>query len=123
VCAGRVLGLPLAATLCALVLYLPLYVGSLSAMARVARAPYDLVASARLDHAVVFVRSLGALDFPPWSWAYFSRNPSPGLTDRVLYVRDRGEARNRDLMLFMPDRAPFWMGVQDGQLVLVPLKR
>ncbi len=123
VSAGRVLGLPLAATICSLVLYLPLYVGSLSAMAQVARAPYDLVDRARLDHAVVFVRSLGALDFPPWSWAYLPRNPSPGLTDRVLYVRDRGEALNRELILFMPDRAPFWMGVHDGQLVLVPLKR
>ncbi len=79
--AGRVLALPIAATLCALVLYLPLYVGSLSAMATVARTPYDLVETARLDHAVVFVRSLGALDFPPGSWAYYPRNPSPGLTD------------------------------------------
>jgi hypothetical protein len=123
VSAGRVLGLPIAATLCALLLYLPLYVGSLGAMARVARAPYDLVESARLDHALVFVRSLGALQFPPGSWAYYPRSPSPGLTDRVLYVRDLGEARNRELMRFMPDRAPFWMGIRDGELVLVPLAR
>lgn len=120
---GRVLGLPLAATLCALLLYVPLYVGSLSAMARVARAPYDLVESARLDHALVFVRSLGALEFPPRSWAYYPRNPSPGLTDRVVYVRDLGEARNRELMRFLPDRAPFWMGIRNGELVLVPLAR
>jgi hypothetical protein len=121
--AGRVLALPIAATLSALVLYIPLYVGSLSAMAGIARAPYDLVAAARPDRAVVFVRSLGALDFPPWSWAYYPRNPSPALDDRVLYVRDLGEERNRDLMRFLPDRQPFWMGVQNGQLVLVPLAR
>ena len=121
--AGRVLALPIAATLCALVLYVPLYVGSLSAMATVARAPYDLVRTARLDHAVVFVRSIGALDFPPRSWAYYPRNPSPGLHDRVLYVRDLGEERNRGLIRFLPDRTPYWMGVQNDQLVLVPLAR
>lgn len=120
--AGRILALPIAATLCALVLYLPLYAGSLSAMGRVARAPYDLVEAARLDRAVVFVRSLGALDFPPWSWAYFARNPSPALDDRALYVRDLGEERNRELIRFLPDRAPYWMGIRDGQLVLVPLR-
>jgi hypothetical protein len=92
-------------------------------MAQVARAPYDLVERARLDHAVVFVQSLGALELPPWSWAYYPRNPSPDLTDRVLYVRDLGEARNRELMRFMPERAPFWMGVRNGELVLVPLAR
>lgn len=119
--AGRVLALPIAATLCALVLYVPLYVGSLSAMATVARAPYDLVETARIDHAVVFVRSLGALDFPPWSWAYYPRNPSPNLADPVLYVRDLGEPRNRDLIRFMPNRTPFWLGIKDGRLVLVPL--
>ena len=119
--AGRVLALPIAATLCALVLYVPLYVGSLSAMATLARAPYDLVETARLDHAVVFVRSLGALDFPPWSWAYYPRNPSPNLADPVLYVRDLGEPRNRDLIRFMPNRTPFWLGIKDGRLVLVPL--
>jgi 4-amino-4-deoxy-L-arabinose transferase-like glycosyltransferase len=121
--AGRILALPIAATLCALVLYVPLYAGSLSAMGRVARAPYDLVEAARLDRAVVFVRSLGALDFPPWSWAYFARNPSPTLDDRALYVRDLGEERNRELIRFLPDRAPYWMGIRDGQLVLVPLAR
>src|SRR5258705_6015222 len=105
--AGRVLALPIAATLCALVLYVPLYVGSLSAMATVARAPYDLVETARLDHAVVFVPSLGAPDFPPWSWAYYPRNPAPYLTDPVLYVRDLGEPGNRGLMQFMPERPPF----------------
>jgi hypothetical protein len=90
-------------------------------MATVARAPYDLVEAARLDRAVVFVRSLGALDFPPWSWAYYPRNPAPDLTDPVLYVRDLGEPRNQLLIRFMPDRTPFWLGIRDGQLVLVPL--
>jgi hypothetical protein len=120
---GRILALPIAATLCVLVLYLPLYVGSLRAMASVARAPYDLVSAARLDRAVVFVRSLGALDFAPGSWAYYPRNASPALDDPILYVRDLGEARNRDLFRFLPDRRPFWMGVQNGQLVLIPLAR
>ena len=121
--AARVLALPVAATFAALLLYVPLYVGSLGAMARVASAPYDLVEAARLDHAVVFVQSLGALDFPPWSWAYYPRNPSPDLGDRVLYVKDLGEPRNRDLIRFMPDRVPFWMGVRDGRLELMQVPR
>lgn len=119
---GRILALPIAATLCALVLYLPLYAGSLSAMRNIARAPYDLVEAARLDRAVVFVRSRGALDFPPGSWAYYTRNPSPALDDRVLYVRDLGEERNRVLISFFPDRTPYRMGIREGQLVLVPLR-
>jgi hypothetical protein len=121
--AGRVLALPIGATLCALLLYLPLYLGSLSAMARVARAPYDLVEAARLDRAVIFVRSRGALEIAPRSWAYYPEMPSPGLDDPVLYVRDLGEERNRDLMRFLPDRSPHWMGMRDGQLVLLPLAR
>ena len=121
--AGRVLTLPIAATVCALVLYLPLYLGSLGAMAQVARAPYNLVAAARPERAVVFVRSRGALDLPPGSWAYYPRSPSPALDDPVLYLRDLGEERNRQLMHFLPDRAPYWMGMQNGQLVLVPLAR
>ncbi|HSE06330.1 MAG TPA: glycosyltransferase family 39 protein [Methylomirabilota bacterium] len=121
--AGRVLALPLAATLCALVLYVPLYLGSLDAMARVARAPYDLVEAARLERAVIFVRSRGALDIPPWSWAYNPHSPSPALDDRVLYVRDLGEERNRELARFLPDRVPYWMGMRAGQLVLLPLAR
>jgi hypothetical protein len=92
-------------------------------MAAVARMPYDLVAAARLDHAVVFVRTIGALEFPPWSWAYYPRNPSPGLTDRVLYVRDLGEPRNRDLIRLMPERVPYWMGIDNGRLALVPMAR
>jgi hypothetical protein len=92
-------------------------------MAWAARAPYDLVEAARVERAVVFVRSLGALDFPPWSWAYYPRNPSPALHDRILYVRDLGEERNRELIRFLPDRAPYWMGVRGDQLVLVPLAR
>lgn len=118
-----VLAVPMAATLCAVLLYLPIYISSLSAMAGIARAPYDLAATARLDHAVVFVRSLGALEFPPRSWAFGRRNPSPGLGDRVLYVNDLGEERNRDLIRFMPDRTPFWMGIRGGTLVLLPLSR
>ena len=121
--AGLVLALPIAAAVCALLLYVPLYLGSLSAMATVARAPYDLVESARLDRAVVFVRSRGALDIPPWSWVYYLGSPSPGLDDPVLYVRDLGEERNRQLIRFLPDRAPHWMGMQNGQLVLLPIAR
>jgi len=118
---GCVLGLPLAAVVTSLLLYVPLYLGSLSAMGSLARAPYDLVDETVQGRAVVFVHSLGALDFPPWSWAYYPRNPSPGLTDRVLYVKDLGEARNQDLIRFMPDRRPYWMGIREGRLVLVPL--
>lgn len=117
------LALPIAAAVCALLLYLPLYLGSLSAMAKVARAPYDLVESARLDHAVVFVRSRGTLDIPPWSWVYYLGSPSPRLDDPVLYVRDLGEERNKQLIRFLPDRALHRMGMQNGQLVLVPLAR
>ncbi len=106
---GRVLALPIAAT-CARSSCISRSTSDRSARWRAWHGrPYDLVEPARLDHAVVFVQSLGALDFPPGSWAYYPRNPSPGLTDPVLYVRDLGE-RNRELVRLMPDRQPFWMG-------------
>jgi hypothetical protein len=49
--------------------------------------------------------------------------PSPGLDDPVLYVPDLGEERNRELIRFLPDRSPHWMGIQNGQLVLLPVTR
>jgi len=47
----------------------------------------------------------------------------PRLDDPVLYVRDLGEERNKQLIRFLPDRAPHWMGMHNGQLVLVPVAR
>jgi len=59
----------------------------------------------------------------PWSWVYYLGSPLPRLDDPVLYVRDLGEERNKQLIRFLPDRAPHWMGMHNGQLVLVPVAR
>ncbi|MET0850573.1 MAG: hypothetical protein ABW020_05520 [Candidatus Rokuibacteriota bacterium] len=116
------LGAVAAAVICTCVAFLPVYGGSLRAMSALARLPYDLVAERRLDRAVVFVHGLPSLTWRPGAWVYFHRNPSPDVSDPVLFVKDLGPERNRVLMQAMPTRAPFAMGVKDNRLLLVPLR-
>jgi hypothetical protein len=113
---------PLAAILGSLLAFIPVELASLSLMADVARAPYDLVEEQRLDSALVFVHSLPALHRAPGAWVYYHRNNSPDLSDRVLFVRYLGEERNRELMRYLPDRTPYAMGMQDGTLELIRLQ-
>lgn len=119
---GFVLGAGVAAVACALLVFLPVYGSSLRAMSALARAPYDLVEGRRLDRAVVFVHSLPSLSWRPGAWVYFHRNNRPDLSDRILFVKDLGPERNKELMRAMPDRAPYAMGVRDRDLLLVPLR-
>jgi hypothetical protein len=114
---------PLAGALVCLLAFLPFQLASLRLMADVTQAPYDLVAARGLDHALVFVRSLPALSVMPGSWAYYHRNNSPDLHDPVLFVRDLGPERNKELMRYLPDRAAYLMGMANRELVLVPLER
>jgi hypothetical protein len=115
------LGGVLASVACAALGFAPVYAGSLRSMSAVARAPYDLVERQGLDRAVVFVHSLPALHVSPGAWVYYHRNPSPDLSDRVLFVRYLGQSENRVLMRALPDRTPYAMGLSEGRLVLVPL--
>jgi hypothetical protein len=92
-------------------------------MADVTQAPYDLVESRGLQNALVFVHSLPSMSVAPGSWAYYHRNNSPDLSDRVLFVRDLGPEKDRELMRYLPDRTPYLMQMRQGQLVLQPLER
>lgn len=114
---------PLAGTLVSLLAFVPFELASLRLMADVTQAPYDLVESRGLDNALVFVRSLPARSVTPGSWAYYHRNNSPDLRDRVLFVRDLGTERNKDLMRYFPDRTAYLMAMVNRDLVLVPLER
>jgi hypothetical protein len=114
---------PLAGALVSLLAFVPFEVASLRLMADVTQAPYDLVESRGLNHALVFVRSLPALSVVPGSWAYYHRNNSPDLRDQVLFVRDLGAEKNKELMRYLPDRTPYLMGMADRDLVLLPLER
>jgi hypothetical protein len=118
-----VIAAPLAGALACLFAFAPFEVGSLRLMADVTRAPYDLVEEHGLNHALIFVRSLPALHVSPGSWAYYHRNPSPDLSDQVLFVRDLGEERNTALMRYLPERTPYRMGMSNGRLVLEPMTR
>jgi hypothetical protein len=111
---------PLAATLCALVTFYPVYGGSLRASADLTRAPYELLAERGIDRALVFVHSLPALYVSPYSWAYYRRNNSPDLTDPILFVNYLGPERNKEFIRFFPDRPAFSMGMQEGKFVLLP---
>src|SRR5262249_52894678 len=114
---------PIAATVCALLTFVPVYGASLRASADVTLMPYDLVERQGLDRALVFVHSLPAQHLAPGSWAYYHRNNSPDLTDPVLFVRFLGPERNSELIRRFPDRAPYAMGMQGDRLVLVPIAR
>jgi hypothetical protein len=73
------------------------------------------------EHVYAFMARVFAAG-GPGAWVYFHRNPSPDLSDPVLFVKDLGPERNQALMQAMPGRAPFAMGVKDNRLLLVPLR-
>ena len=112
--------LPLAATLCALVTYLPVYGASLRASADLTRAPDEILAARGVTRAVVFVHTLPALYVPPYSWAYYRRNNHPDLTDPILYVNHLGPERNKEFARLFPDRPIFSMGMRDGKFTVLP---
>jgi 4-amino-4-deoxy-L-arabinose transferase-like glycosyltransferase len=111
---------PVAAVLCALATFYPVYGGSLRASADLTRAPYELLAERGIDRALVFVQSLPALHVSPYSWAYYRRNNSPDLTDPILFVNYLGPERNKEFMRLFPDRPAFAMGMKDGKFTLLP---
>jgi len=118
---ATVLGLVLAAVICAAVVFIPVYGKGLRATSLIARLPYTLVERPGLDRAIVFVHSLPSLQWSPGAWVYFHRNNQPDLSDRVLFVKDLG-VRNQDLIRHFPDRTPYGMGVRGTDLLLVPLQ-
>jgi hypothetical protein len=118
--ARAVVAAPLAALLCALATFYPVYGGSLRASADLTRAPYELLAERGVDRALVFVHSLPALYVSPYSWAYYRRNNSPDLTDPILFVNYLGPEKNKELMRLFPDRPSFAMGMKDGKFVILP---
>lgn len=113
---------PPALALACLIVFVPVQIASLRLMADIARAPYDLVEEHGLQHAVVFVQSLPPMHgIRPGAWVYFHRNNAPDLTDPVLFVNDLGPEANQRLLTYLPDRRPYWMGMQDRRLVLAPI--
>jgi len=115
---------PCALVVSSLLTFTPFQATALRLMAETARAPYDLVEERGLDKAIVFVRSLGAQESRPGAWVIYHRNPSVDMrADRVLFVRDLGVEKDRELLRYLPDRTPYWMGMVNGQLVLRPLER
>lgn len=114
---------PIAGIVASLLAFVPFQAASLRLMADVTRAPYDLVESRGLDNALVFVRSLPALSVAPGSWAYYHRNNSPDLSDRVLFVRDLGPEKNKELMRYLPGRTPYLMRMAERELIVSPLER
>jgi hypothetical protein len=117
-----VMAVPMVSVFCMLLAFLPIHAASLREMSQITRAPYELVESQGLDRAVVFVHSLPALLVPPGAWVYFHRNPRPDLLDPVLFVRHLGPDRDTQLMRFFPDRKAYIMGMQDGRLIVTPVR-
>jgi hypothetical protein len=118
---ATILGLVLAAVICAAVVFIPVYGKALRTTSLIARLPYTLVERRGLDRAIVFVHSLPSLQWAPGAWVYFHRNNQPDLSDRVLFVKDLG-VRNHELIRHFPDRTPYGMDVRGTDLLLVPLQ-
>jgi len=114
---------PVAGVVASILAFVPFEAASLRLMANVTQAPYDLVESRGLQNALVFVHSLPSTSMAPGSWAYYHRNNSPDLSDRVLFVRDLGPEKDKDLIRYLPDRTPYLMQMQGRDLVLAPLPR
>jgi hypothetical protein len=112
---------PVALSTVAFLFFWPVYAPALRRMADIAQAPYDLAEQMQLDNAVVFVHSLPAQEVEPGAWVYRHRNNSPDLSDRVLFVNDRGPD-NAKLLAYLPGRAAFRMAMDRGRLVLVPFE-
>lgn len=117
-----VMALPLAGAICMFLVFLPVHVASLRQMSHLTRAPYELVEEQGLDRAVVFIHSLPALNVPPGAWVYYHRNPRPDLRDPVLFVRYLGPTSDKQLIRFFPDRKFYVMGMQDGRLIVTPVR-
>jgi hypothetical protein len=98
---------PWACALAALFVFVPIQVSSVRLSAEIVKEPYDLVARAKLDQAIVFVHSLPSLLREPGSWVGSHRNNSPDLSDRVLFVRDLGPEKNQELIRFLPHRKAY----------------
>jgi hypothetical protein len=116
-----VLYAPVALSTVAVLFFWPVYAPTLRLMADIARAPYDLVEEMQLDNAIVFVQSLPAQEVVPGAWVYRHRNNSPDLSDRVLFVNDRGPD-NAKLLAYLPGRAAYRRAMDRGRLVLLPIE-
>jgi hypothetical protein len=115
-----VVTLPVAALLCALVTFVPVYGGSLQASADLVRAPDDLLAAQGVTRALVFVRTLPTFYVSPYSWAYYRRNNHPDLSDPILYVNYADPERNSEFARLFPDRPIFSMGMNEGKFTMLP---
>ena len=113
---------PIVASVCALATFIPVYVYSLRTSSELVQAPYEFVEERVPGRALVFVQSLPVGSLAPYSWAYYRRNNRPDLNDRVLFVNFIDPQRNQALINRFPDRAPYAMGMEGRQLVLVPLR-
>ena len=120
VAARAAVTMPVAALLCALATFLPVYGGSLRASADLVRAPDDLLAAQGVTRALVFIHTLPTLHVSPYSWAYYRRNNHPDLTDPILYVNYASPERNKEFARLFPDRPVFSMGMKDGKFTMVP---
>ncbi len=65
------------------------------------------VAAAHLDHALVFVGLERAFVRRDFGKVFFANDPL--LHGPVVYARDLGAARNRDLLAAFPDRQPYYL--------------
>lgn len=92
----------------------------LESIAERVRLPYREVERVVEPPAVVFTANVQPT--PPWSWVFGRPNPSPGLDDPILYVRDGGPA-NADFMRRFPGRRPYRLDFEGREPRVTPLFR
>lgn len=76
-------------------------------------APYRLLGSLEEERVLIFTGPLQAA--PLNSWVLSAPSALPDLSRRLLFVRDLGNKRNRELMQRMPERAAYRLAINDDR--------
>jgi len=84
------------------VTYVPERISHIARLTEQIRAPYEVVRSANIHHALVLIK--------PWEshgWVMSYRNPSPKFTDDVVFCRYTDSISNRTVVNYFSDRTPY----------------
>ncbi len=104
--------------LVAFAIFWPPQVQHLRELSLLVREPWAAAEARVKPPAVVFVDPTPPR--PARSWVYGRPNPSPDLSDPILYVKDLG-SRNALFHARHPERRPYRMSMRSGRPVIEPL--
>ena len=97
--------------------YVPEKIIHINRLATAIRAPYELVQSSGIHHAVVMIEQL-----PNKGWVFGYRSPSPLFTDDIVYCLFADPASNKAMMKYFQERDFYALRMTDkGNFRLIPI--